>query len=185
MRYRILIVAACLSGCNGKEEPRVAEAAVTPRPPVGLYGDWVHVAPAALRGDTLSLRPDSTARGLIPWDEKRAARVTRWKLVFGSRDPVAARVDWRLGHNDGGDAECSMAASARRPTALTNEGKQGATPAAVTGCQSMPLLCLGTVEEFHCETFHYTADSLLLQDGSRFVRAKADVAPELEPQVTR
>lgn len=59
----------------------MAEAAVTPRPPVGLFGDWVHTAPAALQGDTLSLRADSTARGLIPWDEKRAARVTRWKLI--------------------------------------------------------------------------------------------------------
>ena len=79
-----------------------------------------------------------------------------------------------------------MGASSRRPATTSNaDGERGATSASVTGCQSMPLLCLGTDDEFHCETFFYTVDSLLLQDGSRFVRVKADVSREVERQVSQ
>jgi hypothetical protein len=179
MRYRMLVALVCLAGCKGKEEPSVAVAATPPRPPIGLYGDWVHVAPEALRGDTLRLRADSTADGLIPWDGERAARISRWQLIFRSKDPATERADWRLGHRDGGDVECSEIAGWRKLGRPKSNVDSTRVPPRASGCQSMPMLCLGTSEEFRCETFHYVApDSLWLMDGSRFVRAKsASVSP--------
>ena len=179
MRYWMLVAMVCLAECGGKEEPSVAVAAMPPRPPVGLYGDWVHIAPEALRGDTLRLRADSTADGLIPWDSERAARVTRWQLIFGSKDPATTRADWRLGHKDGGDLECSSLADRRKLGRREAHADSTRLSSPASGCQSMPMICLGTPEEFHCETFHYVApDSLWLMDGSRFVRAKpAPVSP--------
>lgn len=138
----ILAVVAC---ARDVPPPPVATA----RPAVGLVGDWLRVAPDSLRGDTLILRADSTALGVVPW-QGRLAIIKRWKIVFTSHDSVAARSDWAQGHADGGDGECYI----------------GDT----TGCISAPIICLGAGKQFQCEAFKYSPDSLTLSHGSRFVR---------------
>jgi hypothetical protein len=180
MRYRMLVALVCLAGCKGKEEPSVAVAATPPRASIGLYGDWVHIAPEALRGDTLRLRADSTADGLVPWDNERAARIWRWRLIFGSKDPVNARFDWRQGHNDGRDVECIS------PRYWPDQDSGGtnarSSKYSAIGCRSMPMICFGAGPRWQCETFHFVApDSLWLMDGSRFVRAKPTPAMPPSP----
>ena len=135
-----------------------AETPAPPRPPelprvsVGLVGEWVRLTPRRLRGDTLRLRADSSADGVILWDEKRDALARHWMTRFASRTPVAARADWRKGYQDGGDADCFL----------------GRT---TVSCVSMPILCLGAPGQYACNALKYVApDSLFLADGSSFVR---------------
>jgi hypothetical protein len=148
----ILAVAMLLVACVDKESaPKVALPA--PRPPLGLIGDWVRVAPQSLRGDTLSLRADSTARGLIPWYNDSLARITRWRVVFGAHEPPTERADWRQGHSDGGDFDCMRGLA--------------------KDCQGLPLICLHAGGEAQCEAFHYAPpDTLGLSSGLRYVRAR-------------
>ena len=149
MRMLLLFAAGLAMACTRDVPPAPLEPA--PRSAVGLVGDWVRIAPTSLRGDTLTLRVDSTALGIVPWASNgRLAIVKRWKIMFTSRDAVVARDDWAQGHRDGGDAECSF-----------GDG---------VGCISGPILCLGAGKEYQCEAFKYTPDSLSLQHGSRFIR---------------
>jgi hypothetical protein len=147
MRALLPLVATLAIACRDAPEPPKPPA---PRAPVGLVGDWLRIAPASLRGDTLTLRADSSAVGIIPWGNGRLAIIKRWKIMFTSRDAVVARADWAQGHEDGGDPECSFGAG--------------------TGCISAPIICLGASKQYQCETFKYTADSLFLFHGSRFIR---------------
>ena len=149
MRASLLLGAlACTAGETRPIVPRTPPS--SPRLAIGLVGDWVRFAPTNLRGDTLTLRADSTAAGVIPWGDGRYARIARWKIMFTSRDAVVARADWAQGHADGGDPECSFGGSA--------------------ACISGPQLCFGAGKQYRCETFNYTPDSLTLVDGSRFIR---------------
>jgi hypothetical protein len=145
-----------------------AEPPAPPRPPepprvsVAFVGEWVRLTPRRLRGDTLRLRADSSADGIILWNDKRDALARHWVTHFGSRDPVAARADWRKGYQDGGDADCVV--GRRR-----------------VGCVSMPILCLGAPGHYACNALKYVApDSLFLADGSSFVRV-----PQLPRTVDR
>ena len=147
MRALLLLIAILTIACRDAPEPPKPP---TPRAPVGLVGDWVRIAPAHLRGDTLTLRADSSAVGIVPWSNGRLASIKRWYIVFTSRDAVVARADWAQGHADGGDAECIFGAA--------------------TGCISGPIICLGGGKQFQCEAFKYTSDSLFLSHGSRFIR---------------
>jgi hypothetical protein len=125
---------------------------------VAFVGDWVRLTPNRLRGDTLRLRADSSADGIILWDGKRDARARHWVTRFASRDSVASRTDWRHGYQDGGDADCYFG----RIT---------------VGCVSMPILCLGAPGQYACAALKYVApDSLFLADGSSFVRARSATA---------
>lgn len=143
-------------GCRDAPEP--LRPPDPPRPSVGLVGEWVRLTPRRLRGDTLRLRADSTADGMILWDEKRDVRARYWMTRFGSRDPVASRRDWRRGYQDGGDADCYFG--------RTTEG-----------CVSMPMLCIGAPDEYTCKALKYVVpDSLFLADGSSFVRVHTTAA---------
>jgi len=153
MRTLLPLVVALTVSCREAPPPRPSPA----RLPVGLLGDWVRIAPTSLRGDTLTLRADSSASGIIPWSNGRLAVVKRWKLIFTSRDAVVAREDWAQGHTDGGDPECSFG------------------PA--VGCISGPIICLGAGREYQCEAFKYTPDSLFLWHGSQFVRLSRHPSP--------
>ncbi|MCZ8205414.1 hypothetical protein [Gemmatimonas sp.] len=125
-----------------------------PRPPSALVGHWERQAPASLRGDTLTLNADSTASGLILWEETKVARAKHWTTRFGSRKPAAERQDWREGYEDGGEPECVL----------------GLNP---KGCVSLPMICIGALKEQSCQAFTFVApDSLLFPDGSVFVRIK-------------
>jgi hypothetical protein len=139
-------------GCDDAPElPRIPDA---PRPPVGLVGEWVRLSPQRLRGDTLRLRTDSSADGLILWDGTRDVRARYWVTRFGSRDPIANRRDWRNGYQDGGDSDCYL----------------GRT---TVGCVSMPILCMGAKDQLACLAMKYVSpDSLFLADGSSFVRVR-------------
>ena len=147
MRMLLPFVAGLAMACTRDVPPKARKP--SPRSAVGLVGDWVRVAPTSLRGDTLTFRADSTAFGIVPWDG-RLTIVKRWKIMFTSRDAVVARDDWAQGHKDGGDPECSF-----------GDG---------VGCISGPILCLGVGKQYQCEAFKYTADSLALSRGSRFIR---------------
>jgi hypothetical protein len=119
---------------------------------VAFVGEWVRLTPRRLRGDTLHLRADSSAGGIILWDDTRDAMARHWVMRFGSRTPVAVRADWRKGYQDGGDADCVL-------------------DRAKVGCVSMPILCLGAPGQYACNALKYVApDSLFLADGSSFVR---------------
>jgi hypothetical protein len=157
---RALLLAMPFTGCRSEQGLPPPLAANAPRAPVALIGDWVRVAPATLRGDTLSLRADSSARGVIPWGTATTfVRISRWQLRFASRDPVAAREDWRQGHKDGGDADC-------------------ATGRTAAGCTSLPLLCLGAANEYQCEAFEFSPpDSLAFSSGLRYIRATGAAHP--------
>lgn len=154
LRLAIVFPVAALVGCTESSAPPDP-----PRPPVAFVGDWVRLTPARLLGDTLRLRADSSAQGIILWDDKHDAVARRWVWRYGSRDPVASRVDWRNGYQDGGDADCSF----------------GRT---TVGCISMPIICLGVPGQMSCTALKYVApDSLFLADGSSFVRARAPRGP--------
>lgn len=155
----LTLLLSITGGCAKDEPPKTPVE--PPRPGVALVGAWHRIAPLRLAGDTLLLRADTTASGVIAWDEGRDMRVAHWSVRFGSRDSVAGRQDWREGHSDGGDPACFLS---REPV----------------GCISMPMLCLGAGQLRACNTFALIArDSLLLADGSRFVRAQpqASVIP--------
>jgi hypothetical protein len=147
-----LWLAVLLVACTKEPVEEAAEPFV-PTPPVAFLGDWIRIAPAAIRGDTLRLRADSTADGVIPWPPNRMARISRWKIRFGSKDPVGTRADWRQGYTDGGDAEC----------VLRDGGPE---------CVSLPLLCLGASGEYMCSAFAFTPDSLSLASGLRYIRLR-------------
>jgi hypothetical protein len=172
MRSRALFIVFMSLACTRDSETLdVASSHVdtltqpTPPPePIGLYGEWLRVAPRALAGDTLRLSPDSTAFGVIPWPPQGLARITRWHLRYASRDAVTDREDWRQGHGDGGDADCFFR---REPD-----------PAR---CRSLPLICLGGLTQFSCEKFVYTPDSLLFSTGLRYVRIRTPPAPSTTP----
>jgi hypothetical protein len=157
MLRAVVPLVAIAAGCTqAPEPPRVPEP---PRPPVGFIGDWVRLTPRRLQGDTLSLRADSTADGVILWNAKEDARATRWLWRYGSRAPAGSQADWRRGYHDGGDADCVLG----RATA---------------GCTSMPMICLGASREMSCTALAYVApDSLFLADGSNFVRAASVERP--------
>ena len=157
-RVALPAITLSLGACRGRDDTPASRGALpaVPRVARAFVGDWLRVAPQRLRGDTLRLRADSTADGIIPWPPDRLARVSRWKLRFGSKDPVDARGDWREGFTDGGEADCVMRDDA--------------------ACISMPLLCLGAAVEVMCNAFVVTSDSLLLADGQRFRRVPARLA---------
>lgn len=152
MRIQSLALIALLAGCGQPDTPKPTVS--RPRPPVGLYGQWIQVAPQARAGDTLRLNADSTARGVITWSDGRLARITRWQIKYASSEPPTEREDWSGGYSDGGDAGC-MSAEA-------------------SGCMSLPLLCLGVTGDYLCQAFKFVApDSLLFEHGSaRYVRAQ-------------
>jgi hypothetical protein len=154
MRTLLLLSVALTLGCTGREPPLPPPPA---RSAIGLVGDWVRFAPASLSGDTLTLRTDSTAAGIVPWANGQLAVIKRWKIKFTSRDAVAAREDWAQGHADGGDGDC-----------VFDDG---------AGCISGPVLCLGAGQQYQCEAFRYTGDSLTLSHGSRFVRSSRQPSP--------
>jgi hypothetical protein len=163
MRFGALFISLLVLACSrDAEQAHVATSApdtlappAPPPAPVGLYGDWLRVAPPALAGDTLRLSADSTAAGVVPWppQTRSLARITRWHVRYASRDPVVDRADWRQGHTDGGDADCFLR---REPNP--------------SRCRSLPLICLGGLTQFSCEKFVYTPDSLLFSTGLRYVR---------------
>jgi hypothetical protein len=143
-------------GCSkDASHSRVVQIRDASRLPVGLIDQWVVVTPAALKGDTLTLRSDSTATGIIPWPppRDRMAKISRWKVQFGSKDPVGTRRDWKEGYSDGGDPECM----------LDN----------APGCVSLPMICLGATRQYFCSAFRFVPpDSLALQSGLRYVRVR-------------
>jgi hypothetical protein len=163
MRFGALFITLLALGCSGDaEQVHLATTATDtldlpapPPAPVGLYGEWLRVAPSDLAGDTLRLSADSTAAGVIPWppQTRSLARITRWHIRYASRDAVVEREDWRQGHADGGDTDCF----------LRREPDQ-------SRCRSLPLICLGGLTQFSCEKFVYTPDSLLFSTGLRYVR---------------
>jgi hypothetical protein len=163
MRFGAIFLSLLVLACSSDaEQAHVATSApdtlaslAPPPAPVGLYGEWLRVAPPALAGDTLRLAADSTASGVVPWPPhtRSLARITRWHVRYASRDAVTEREDWRQGHTDGGDADCFLR---REPNP--------------TRCRSLPLICLGGLTEFACEKFVYTPDSLLFSTGLRYVR---------------
>ena len=161
MRRTQIFAAALLFACSSEPEGSTVAtladtlASLGPPPPIALYGDWVRVRTPLQPGDTLRLTADSTAQGIIPWPPGGVAKITRWKLVYASRDPVVEREDWRRGHRDGGDADCLFG---RAPD-----------PAS---CRSLPYLCLGGLTQYHCEKFVYMPDSLLFSTGLRYVRLR-------------
>jgi len=160
MRSVSLCWLSLVIGC-GDEASRVSEqrAPDGPRLPAGLIGQWLVVAPYALSGDTLTLRADSTATGIIPWPppKDRMAKIARWKVQFGSKDPVGTRRDWTEGYTDGGDPECM----------LDN----------APGCVSLPMLCLGAPNQYFCSAFRFVPpDSLAIQAGLRYVRVRGGVS---------
>lgn len=110
-------------------------------------------------GDTLILRPDSSARGLIPWTDTTMARISEWRVVYSSKQDPTERADWRHGYSGRGDADCFF----RR---------------VVDGCVSMPVFCFVAGREFKCEGFKYTApDSLDFSTGLRYVRLARHTEP--------
>jgi len=133
---------------------------------VALFGEWLRIAPRELRGDTLVLRADSVARGLWPWRPDSLARISRWELRFGAREPATARADWRQGHDDGGDIGCIL-------------GR-------VADCRGLPMLCVIAAGEAACEKFHYAApDSLYFSNGLRYVRVRRSATDESGPSTGR
>ncbi len=133
--------------------PDVEEKPTAPRIPVALVGRWRYVKPAALLGQTLTLERDSTAAGVV-FAGDDLLPVTQWTIRFGSRDPVADRADWQGGYTDGGDGVCAVGADQ-------------------TGCQSMPMLCLGKDRVKTCPPFRLvTRDSLLLVGQMVLVRVQ-------------
>ena len=66
MRCCSFIVALLLVACKSHEPVQVAAIQEWTVPPLGFVGDWVQVWPASRRGDTLTLRADSSASGLAP-----------------------------------------------------------------------------------------------------------------------
>lgn len=161
MIQRRWIVLALLAACRGSEQTVAEKDSLPPIPrvPIAFVGNWLRVAPARLRGDTIQLLADSSARGVIPWPPNRLARLSHWTIRLGSKDPVGARQDWRQGHSDGGDADCVLRDN----------------PA----CVSLPLLCLGASAEHLCQVFVVTPDSLLLADGQRYIRLHLTPPPEV------
>jgi len=152
MRGSFVVASLLLVACSQSDVAEQTVALESPRTPSGLVGSWQRIAPSRLAGEVLTLNADSTASGRILWDGTRDVHATHWVVRFGSRDSIALRNDWRQGFADGGDPDCVL-------------GKNN------TGCISMPHLCLGATGEKSCQTFVYVApDSLLLPDGSRFVR---------------
>jgi len=140
-----------LATCRAGEPARTSSSEpLKPQPALALVGNWLRVAPEHLKGDTLRLRADSSAEGIIPWPPNKFASVTYWKIRYMSKDPVGTRHDWRQGYTDGGDAECMR------------EGE--------LGCVSLPTLCLGATGQYKCEAFALTPDSLLVSTGLQYVR---------------
>lgn len=156
------VLVACIAcgtaGLSSSEETLQSQVL---REPVALAGSWLWESPKRLAGDTLTLRKDKTAQGVIPWDGVRDLRVSRWETRFGSKDSVAARNDWRQGFTDGGDPECFR------------------TPQP-SGCISLPMLCIGVISMKNCRSFAMLAlDTLVLSDGSRFRRvARPDLGAQ-------
>jgi hypothetical protein len=110
-----LVVALLLPGCKSREPIHVATAdqGWQVPPPVGFVGDWVQVRPDSRKGDTLTLRADSTAEGLATagradWYSRDTtmAEVTWWKVRFMSHESPTERADWWGGHEDGGEYSC-------------------------------------------------------------------------------
>jgi hypothetical protein len=156
-----LVVVFLLPGCKWREPIQVATADQEWQvpPPVGFVGDWVQVWPASRKGDTLTLRADSTAKGLTTagradWygDDTTTAAVTWWKVRFMSHEPSTQRADWWGGHEDGGEYSC-----------FANPDEK---------CRSGPMLCLGNKKSFECVQFRFTPDSLALSSGDRYVRVR-------------
>jgi hypothetical protein len=158
MRCFVFIFALLLMGCKSRERMQVATANQEWKvpPPVGLVGDWVQLWPASRRGDTLTLRADSTARGLPPSDPgiswKDMTTITQWQVRFMSHDLSTERSDWWGGHRDGGEWSC---------WADVNEK-----------CRSGPMLCLGDGNLDRCVQFKFGRDSLALDTGDRYVRVR-------------
>ncbi len=156
-----LVVALLLAGCKSRESLQVATADQEWQvpPPVGFVGDWVQVWPTSRKGDTLTLRADSTAEGLTTagradWysDDTTTANITWWKVRFMSHEPSTERADWWGGHEDGGEYSCFADPDEK--------------------CRSGPMLCLGNDRSFECVQFRFSPDSLALSSGDRYVRAR-------------
>ena len=76
MRMLLPLLGICTISCRDTPEPPKPPP---PRVPVGLVGDWIRIAPAHLRGYTLTLRADSSAVGIVPWSNGRLASVVSQK----------------------------------------------------------------------------------------------------------
>lgn len=148
-RWASGVVFALVAACTGETTPETPDDPSVPRLPVALVGSWLNIGTGRLRGDTLRLSADSLADAIIPWGQ-RYAKVHRWKVIFGSRDPVGTREDWRGGYSDGGDPEC-----------IFGNGD---------GCVSLPMLCLGATKEYSCAAFAIAGDTLLVASGLKYLR---------------
>lgn len=152
MRTHGLLVVILLAACRDSAHRKPPVHAHT-RAPIGLVGSWVQIRPDSVRGDTLTLRADFRASGLVPryQGDTLIMHATRWKVQFTSHDPVAMRGDWYGGREDGGDVSCVFG----------NDST----------CVSGPLLCIGDTTAYQCVAFRFGRDSLSLSTGARFVRA--------------
>jgi hypothetical protein len=151
LRRTVLLLA--IAACGGDPAP-----AVTPPPrvrpaPVGLFGTWVQAPGQVHRIDTLILGADSAARGFHRDALDSVWTVSNWTIRFRSRDAVESRSDLiGGGFQDGGDASCTFDAD--------------------TNCVSAPVLCLGDSMRKNCVAFRWRGDSLSLQNGARYARAR-------------
>jgi hypothetical protein len=161
MRYHLLFLALIGIGCRSHDQVQVASTNQewTVPPPVGLVGDWIQIRPKSRRGDTLTLRADSTATGPAPagrldWypGDTNITTISRWGVKFMSHEPSTQRADWWGGHKDGGEYSC-----------FSNPDEK---------CRSGPMLCLGDADNFGCTQFRFGHDSLALGTGDRYVRAR-------------
>ena len=163
---RLLFLAAlCVLTTECAKDPPPVRVASRVRTPVGLLGEWITTAPRALRGDTLVLRADSSARGIIPW-ERGYARVNAWQIRFGSREPAVTRSDHAQGHLDGGDYECES-------------GK------VTEGCTGLPLFCFRSGQQMWCQAFAYRPpDTLALSSGLRYLRIRLPTRASARATIT-
>lgn len=162
MRYQLLFLALIVVGCRSHDQVQVASTnqGWTVPPPVGLVGDWIQIRPESRRGDTLTLRADSTAEGPAPaprfsWypeGDSGMTTVSRWSVKFMSHEASIQRADWWGGHKDGGESSCFSDPDEK--------------------CRSGPMLCLGDAENLGCAQFRFGHDSLALDTGDRYVRAR-------------
>ncbi len=161
VRRCVLIVVLLPAGCKSRDQVQVASADQewTVPPPVGLVGDWIQTRPESRRGDTLTLRADSTATGRAPaarlsWypGDTNITTISRWSVKFMSHEPSTERADWWGGHEDGGESNCYSDPDEK--------------------CRSGPMLCLGDADNYGCTQFRFGHDSLALDTGDRYVRAR-------------
>lgn len=65
MRLSHALMVPLFIACT-EQKPVQTLSAGRARPPIGFVGQWAQTWPESLRGDTLTLRADSTASGRLP-----------------------------------------------------------------------------------------------------------------------